>query len=190
MSGSPARSWPPSAWQRRMRHERNLGDLDPYEMGVVRLVFMAPWLLLVLAFIPGPPRPDLLRQHDGPLPFELAARALHEGHQGFAPVAHPALLAFTPRFIIRRVLPETHHPAGLLHPLHRRRCLPRTSHAREGVRFQGHLQGKCPAHARRIPHLLLTGVLGKIAVLHSDPYFFGVAYHRPSPCSCSLPCLS
>jgi drug/metabolite transporter (DMT)-like permease len=167
--------------------KRNLGDLDPYEMGVVRLVFMAPWLLLVLAFIP---RPGLDRTFFvsmmAALPFELAAFVLYMKAIKVSPLSLTLpFLAFTPAFIIltgRVLLGERITPAGLLGIL----CIVagayslNLSHAREGVfaPFKAIFREKGSRYMLAVSLIFsLTGVLGKIAVLHSDPYFFGVAYY-------------
>ncbi len=167
--------------------KRFLSDLSPYGMGVVRILSTVPWMLLALIFLPAavPDRTFWLAVAAA-LPLELAAFFLYMKALRVSPLSLSLpFLAFTPVFMIltgRLILGEAIGPGGALGiglivlgayilNLSKMKAGP-LEPIRAVIREPG----------SRIMLLVsfiysLTAPLGKVAILHSNPWFFAAVYN-------------
>jgi len=166
--------------------KRYFGDLNPFEMGLVRTLFGAPWLLAVLFFIPWV-RPDgvfYLCVAAG-LPLEVLALYYYMKAIKIAPLSLTLpFLAFTPAFmiftgwLILGELPSLGGLAGIAVIVAGAYCLNLSAAG------AGHLAPLAAIFNERGSLLMLlvaliyaiTSVIGKLAVLHANPYVFSVVY--------------
>jgi drug/metabolite transporter (DMT)-like permease len=167
--------------------KKGLGSLGAYEMGLVRLVYTVPWLILALACVPWPAldRTFFLSVLVA-LPFESAAFVLYMKAIKASPLSLTLpFLSFTPIFIILTgwlVLGESVSIPGLLGILAivSGAYVLNLSHVKSGVfaPFRAIFREK-GSRLMIVVSLIysVTSVLGKLAVLHSDPFFFGVVYY-------------
>ncbi len=166
--------------------KRFFGDLSPYTMCLARWVFVIPFLALVGLFLKWPTLEQTFwLAIVAALPLELLAAFLY---MKVLKICHLSLciplLAFTPVFLILTgwlILGEALNPAGLMG----------LALIAGGSYFLG-LGGSrlawwepLAALARESGARLMLGVaalysltsaLGKLAILHSEPAFFGVFY--------------
>ena len=166
--------------------KRFFGDLSPFTMCLVRWLFVLPFLALV-GFTLRWPSLDLTFWLAGAaaLPLELLAAFLY---MRVLKICHLSLciplLAFTPVFLILTgwlVLGEALNPAGLAGI-----ALVAGGSYFLGLGSEGSPWWKPLAALAREPgaRLMLgvaalysvTSALGKLAILHSEPAFFGVVY--------------
>jgi drug/metabolite transporter (DMT)-like permease len=167
--------------------KKNLGSLSAYEMGITRLVYTVPWLLLTLLLIPWPSLDrTFFISMAAALPFEGLAFVLYMKAIKVSPLSLTLpFLAFTPIFIILTgwlLLGEAVSPTGLLGILAivAGAYVLNLSHAKDGFfsPFKAILREKGSRLMLVVSFIYsLTSVLGKLAVLHSDPLFFGVVYY-------------
>ncbi|HNR51487.1 MAG TPA: DMT family transporter [Deltaproteobacteria bacterium] len=167
--------------------KKHFSRLSAYEMGITRLTYTLPWLALALFFIPWP-RLDrtFFLAFGAALPLEVLAFLCYMRAIKVSPLSLTLpFLAFTPIFIIltgRLILGETVTPLGLAGIL----CIVigayflNLSQARAGLLqpFKAIFREPGSALMLLVSFIYsLTSTLGKLAVLHSNPYFFGVSYY-------------
>lgn len=166
--------------------KRYYQSLPPYAMGLIRLVFALPWLVAAMPFIPlvKPDRMFYICLAVG-LPLETLAFFCYMQAIRLSPLSLCLpFLAFTPAFIILTgwlILGETINATGALgialivtgaYVLNLFRMKTGIlAPFREIFRQQGPRLMLCTALL-----YAMTSVLGKTAILHSNPYFFGVVY--------------
>jgi len=158
-----------------------------YEMGLIRLVYTVPWLLAASLFVP-PVHTDAVFWTCvlGALPLEVLALLCYMKALKVSPLSLSLpFLAFTPGFIILTgwlILGETLSGAGLggiFLIIAGSYCLNLSS------RKQGALQPLLAALREPGSRLMLlvsfiyafTSTLGKLAILHSSPGYFGIVYY-------------
>lgn len=160
--------------------------LSAYEMGITRLAYTLPWLVIALFFIPYPAldRTFFICLAAG-LPLEGLAFYSYMSAIRRSPLSLTLpFLAFTPAFIIVSgwlILGETltyTGIAGILLIVTGSYFL-NFSHVKTGILAPFRAIGTEPGS--RLMLLVsfiysLTSTIGKKAILHSNPYFFGVTY--------------
>jgi drug/metabolite transporter (DMT)-like permease len=161
--------------------------LTPFEMGLVRLLYTLPWLLLALFWIP---RPELDRTFWAAvaiaLPLELAAVLAYMKALKSSPLSLSLpFLAFTPLFILLTgwvILGEKITSAGLggiALIVVGSYCL-NFSHSRAGWGAPWRAVFREPGSRLMLLVAFLyafTSILGKLAIIHSHPFFFPVVYY-------------
>jgi len=167
--------------------KRFFSDLSAYEMGLIRLLYVFPWLIAACFFIPWT-KPDTVFFLCLVVGLPLEALAFYGYMQALkeAPLSLSLpFLAFTPAFIVLTgwmLLGETVSLTGLLGIfliVAGSYCLNIFSIA------QGYLAPfKAIFKARGSRTMLLvsfiyslTAPIGKLGILHSNPYVFGVIYY-------------
>ena len=166
--------------------KKYFGTQSPYEMGLIRLTYTLPWLVMALFFIPWPQldRVFFICLACG-LPLEALAFYCYMSAIKRSPLSLTLpFLAFTPIFIILTgwlILGETMTTvgiAGIILIVIGSYCL-NLSHIKTGILAPFQAIYKEPGS--RLMLLVsfiysLTSTIGKKAILHSNPYFFGVSY--------------
>ncbi len=166
--------------------KKYFGKQSPYEMGLIRLLYTLPWLIMALFFIPWPhlDRIFFLCLACG-LPLEVLAFYSYMSAIKRSPLSLTLpFLAFTPIFIILTgwlILGETMTSpgiAGIILIVVGSYCL-NLSHIKKGI-FEP-IKAIFREPGSRLMLLVafiysLTSTIGKLAILHSNPYFFGVTY--------------
>jgi len=167
--------------------KRYFSDASAYEMGLVRLLSALPWILLSLFFIPSV-RPDgvfflciLIA-----LPMEATAFFCYMKALKASPLSLTLpFLAFTPGFVIVTgwlVLGEKITAGGFLGIV----MIVTGSYVLNLSKVTSGFLGPFRAIAREPGSKLMllvsfiyafTSVIGKLAVLHSNPYVFGSLYN-------------
>lgn len=161
-------------------------DLNPYEMGTLRLIYAVPWLIAALVIIPVPPLDrEFFITVALALPVEIGALMCYMAAIRTSPLSITLpMLAFTPAFLVasgwailgeRLSLPSI---LGIGLIVAGSYCL-NISDAKKGILLPLRAMFK-----DRGPRLMLvtallysiTSALGKRAILHSSPAFFGVFY--------------
>jgi uncharacterized membrane protein len=166
--------------------KRFFGDLNPFEMGLARTLFGAPWLLASLFFIPWE-RPDgvfYLCIAAG-LPLEVLALYCYMKAIKIAPLSLTLpFLAFTPAFMIFTgwsflgELPSAGGLAGIAVIVAGAYCLNLSA---AGAGYLSPLRAIFNEHGSLLMLLVAliyahTSVIGKLAVLHANPFMFGAVY--------------
>lgn len=166
--------------------KRYYDHLSPYEMGLIRLLFSLPWLITSLFLVPWE-RPDntfYICMVAG-LPLEAAA---YYGYMSAIKISPLSLtlpfLAFTPVFVLftgylmLKELPNPGAIVGIGLIVAGAYCL-NLSAAKVG--FTAPIRAIIKERGSMLMLLVsmifgFTSVIGKIAVLHSNAYFFGAVY--------------
>jgi drug/metabolite transporter (DMT)-like permease len=166
--------------------KRFFSDRSPYEMAMIRFLYTLPWLIGSLFFIPMA-RPDgmYFLAVAAAAPLEVCATYCYMKAIKLSPLSLTIpFLAFTPAFIIITgwvLLGERLGPMGIVGIIlivAGAYCL-NISSLRKGILSPVRAIFKEPGS--RLMLLVafiysITSVLGKIGVLHSNPYFFGSTY--------------
>jgi drug/metabolite transporter (DMT)-like permease len=161
-------------------------DLSPYEMGVIRLIYTLPWFLCSFLFIPfASPDKTYFIAIASAAPLEICAIYCYMKAIKLSPLSVTLpFLAFTPAFIIltgRIFLGEKLNSmgiAGIILIVTGSYCL-NISSITGGLFAPVRAIFKVPGSRLMLLVSLLysiTSVIGKIGVLHSNPYFFGSTY--------------
>jgi drug/metabolite transporter (DMT)-like permease len=159
--------------------KKNFSCLSAYEMGITRLVYTLPWLVLVLFFIPWPVLDrTFFLAFAATLPLEILAFLCYMRAIKVSPLSLTLpFLAFTPIFIVltgRLILGETVTPLGIAGIL----CIVtgayflNLSQARTGPQEPFRAIFREPGSALMLLVSFIysiTSTLGKLAVLHSNP---------------------
>jgi drug/metabolite transporter (DMT)-like permease len=167
--------------------KRFLSDLPPYRMGVVRILSTAPWMVLALFFLPSAvPDRTFWLAIAAALPLELAAFFLYMRALKLSPLSLSLpFLAFTPVFMIltgRVILGESIRPGGVLGIL----LIVLGAYVLNLSKMKSGLLGPIRAVIREPGSWImllvsfiysLTAPIGKVAVLHSNPWFFAAVYN-------------
>ncbi len=167
--------------------KKHFSRLSAYEMGITRLTYTLPWLVIALFFIPWPSLDrTFFLAFGAALPLEVLAFLCYMRAIKISPLSLTLpFLAFTPVFIIltgRLILGETVTPFGVAGIL----CIVagayslNLSQARTGVLEPFRAIFREPGSVLMLLVSFIysiTSTLGKLAVLHSNPYFFGVSYY-------------
>jgi len=166
--------------------KRFFSGLSPYEMAMVRLTYTLPWLIGSLFFIPLA-RPDgfYYLAVASAAPLEICALYCYMKAIKVSPLSLTLpFLAFTPAFIIltgRIMLGEQLSlmgVAGIILIVIGSYCL-NISSVKGGLFAP--IRAIFKEYGSRFMLLVsfiysITSVIGKIGVLHSNPYFFGSTY--------------
>lgn len=166
--------------------KRFFGNLSPYEMGTIRLIYTVPWLIGSFFFISlvKPDKIYFLSLAVG-LPLEILALYFYMKAIKISPLSLTLpFLAFTPAFIIltgRIFLGETLGLWGILGIsliVMGSYCL-NLSHIGSG--FFAPFKAIIREQGSKIMLLVsfiysITSVIGKLGILHSNPCFFGITY--------------
>lgn len=167
--------------------KRFFSDLSAYRMGVVRILSTAPWMVLALLFLP-PAVPDrtFWLAIAAALPLELAAFFLYMRALKLSPLSLSLpFLAFTPVFMIltgRFILGESIRPGGALGIL----LIVFGAYVLNLSKMKSGLLGPIRAVIREPGSWImllvsfiysLTAPIGKVAILHSNPWFFAAVYN-------------
>lgn len=166
--------------------KKYFGRLSAYEMGITRLTYTLPWLVIALFFIPWPvlDKTFFLCLAIG-LPMEGLAFYCYMSAIKHSPLSLTLpFLAFTPVFIILTgwlILDETMTDPGIagIILIVTGSYFLNISHIKTGLLAPFRAIFKEPGS--RLMLLVsfiysLTSTIGKKAILHSNPYFFGVTY--------------
>ncbi len=167
--------------------KKHFSRLSAYEMGITRLTYTLPWLVIALFFIPWPSLDrTFFLAFGAALPLEVLAFLCYMRAIKISPLSLTLpFLAFTPVFIIltgRLILGETvtlFGVAGILCIVAGAYSL-NLSQARTGVLEPFRAIFREPGSVLMLLVSFIysiTSTLGKLAVLHSNPYFFGVSYY-------------
>jgi drug/metabolite transporter (DMT)-like permease len=167
--------------------KRFFSDLPPYRMGVVRILSTAPWMVLALLFLP-PAVPDrtFWLAIAAALPLELAAFFLYMRALKLSPLSLSLpFLAFTPVFMIltgRLILDEALTAGGVLGIL----LIVLGAYVLNFSKMKSGLLGPIRAVMREPGSWIMllvsfvysiTAPIGKVAILHSNPWFFAAVYN-------------
>ncbi|MGE5800442.1 MAG: EamA family transporter, partial [Syntrophaceae bacterium] len=167
--------------------KRFFSDLPPYRMGVVRILSTAPWMILALLFLPSAvPDRTFWLAIAAALPLELAAFFLYMRALKLSPLSLSLpFLAFTPAFMIltgRFILGESIRPGGALGIL----LIVFGAYILNLSKMKSGLLGPIRAVIREPGSWImllvsfiysLTAPIGKVAILHSNPWFFAAVYN-------------
>ncbi len=167
--------------------KRYFGDLAPYRMGVTRIVAIAPWMILTLFFLPAAvPDGTFWLALAAALPLEVSAFFLYMRALKLSPLSLSVpFLAFTPVFMIltgRLLLDETITAGGALGIglIVAGAYVLNLSKMKTGflgpIRAVAHEPGSWIMLSISLLYAV-TAPLGKIAVLHSNPWFFAAVYN-------------
>jgi drug/metabolite transporter (DMT)-like permease len=166
--------------------KRFFSDLSPYEMAMVRLIYTLPWLMFSLFFIPSatPDRGYFIAVASA-APLEVCALYCYMKAIKVSPLSLTLpFLAFTPVFIILTgwiLLGEQLSLKGISGII----LIVAGSYCLNITHIKGGLFAPMGAVFREQGSWLMllvsfiysiTSVLGKIGVMHSNPYFFGSTY--------------
>ncbi len=162
-------------------------DQSPYMMGLIRLGYTLPWMLTSLFFIPLviPDSTFWLCMLTG-LPLEALAFYCYMKALKVSPLSLTVpFLAFTPGFIILTgwiILGEKISTGGLwgIILIMAGAYSLNLSHTRYGL--AGPLMAIFREPGSRLMLLVsfiyaFTSTIGKLAIIHSNPYFFGIIYN-------------
>ena len=166
--------------------KRFFSGLSPFEMAMVRLIYTLPWLLLSLFFIPmAVPGTGYFIAVASAAPLEICALYCYMKAIKVSPLSLTLpFLAFTPAFIIltgRVLLGERLNFMGVVGIS----LIVIGSYCLNISRIKGGLIAPIKAVFNEQGSWLMllvsfiysiTSVLGKIGILHSNPYFFGSTY--------------
>jgi drug/metabolite transporter (DMT)-like permease len=167
--------------------KRFFSDLTPYRMGVVRILSTAPWMVLALLFLPSavPDRTFWLAIAVA-LPLEIFAFFLYMRALKLSPLSLSLpFLAFTPVFMIltgRFILGESIRWGGGLGIL----LIVLGAYVLNLSKMKSGLLGPIRAVMREPGSWImllvsfiysLTAPIGKVAILHSNPWFFAAVYN-------------
>lgn len=166
--------------------KRHFSGLSPYEMAMIRLIYTLPWLAVSLFFIPSatPDRFYFIAIASA-APLEVCALYCYMKAIKVSPLSLTLpFLAFTPVFIILTgwvLLGEQLKPAGIAGIL----LIVAGSYFLNIAHIKGGFFSPIGAIFREQGSWLMllvsfiysiTSVLGKIGVIHTNPYFFGSTY--------------
>jgi len=167
--------------------KKSFSNLSAYGMGAVRYVYTLPWLAVSFLFIPvpSPDRQYFLSLACG-LPLELLAVLCYMQAIKRSPLSLTLpFLAFTPLFLIltgRILLGEIITWSGGLGIF----LIALGSYCLNLSKTKDSLLGPIKAIVKEPGSLLmllvaflysLTSAIGKVGVLHSNPWFFGITYN-------------
>jgi len=167
--------------------KKYFSSLSAYEMGLTRLAYTVPWLILALFFIPWP-RLDrtFFLSFAVAIPLEALAFMSYMKAIRTSPLSLTLpFLAFTPAFIILTgwiILGETVTLPGVLGIM----CIVTGAYFLNLSQMKTGLFEPLKAIFREPGSRLMllvsfiysiTSALGKLAVLHSSPWFFGISYY-------------
>ena len=166
--------------------KRFFSDLTAYEMGLIRLLFAAPYLFMGLVFIPRPPLDNTfwLCISCG-LPLELCAFLCYMRAIKVSPLSLTIpFLAFTPAFVILTgffILSETLNMYGLTGIsliIVGSYLLNLSSVKHEWLAPVKAIFKEQGSWLMLLTALIysVTATLGKLAIIHSSPQFFAVTY--------------
>ncbi|OPY89755.1 MAG: EamA-like transporter family protein [Syntrophaceae bacterium PtaU1.Bin231] len=167
--------------------KRFLSDLAPYHMGLVRILSTAPWMALALLFLPrAAPDATFWLAVGAALPLELAAFFLYMKALKLSPLSLSLpFLAFTPVFMIltgRLILGEAVTAGGAagIGLIVAGAYVLNLSRVRTG--FLEPVRAVIREPGSWIMLLVsflysLTAPVGKVAILHSNPWFFAAVYN-------------
>ena len=167
--------------------KRYFGDLPPYRMGLTRILAIAPWMILSLFFLPSAvPDQTFWLAIASALPLELTAFFLYMRALKLSPLSLSLpFLAFTPVFMIvtgRFILDETITAGGSLGI----GLIVAGAYILNLSKIKLGLLGPVKAVIREPGSWIMlsisllyafTAPIGKIAVLHSNPWFFAAVYN-------------
>ena len=167
--------------------KRFFSDLTPYRMGVVRILSTAPWMVLALFFLPtAVPDRTFWLAIAAALPMELAAFFLYMRALKLSPLSLSLpFLAFTPVFMIltgRLILGEAITTSGVLGIL----LIVLGAYVLNLSKMKSGLLGPIRAVIREPGSWIMllvsfvysiTAPIGKVAILHSNPWFFAAVYN-------------
>jgi drug/metabolite transporter (DMT)-like permease len=167
--------------------KKYFSDQSPYMMGIIRLGYALPWLLTALFFIPWiiPDTTFWLCVLIG-LPMEALAFYCYMKALKVSPLSLTVpFLAFTPGFIIVTgwiILGEKISPAGLCGII----LIIAGAYSLNLSKTEYGLLGPLKAIFKEPGSRLMlfvsfiyafTSTIGKLAIIHSNPYFFGIIYN-------------
>jgi len=167
--------------------KRFVSDLAPYRMGVVRILSSAPWMVLALIFLPSAvPDRTFWLAIAAALPLEVFAFFLYMRALKLSPLSLSLpFLAFTPVFMIltgRLILGESIRLGGALGIL----LIVLGAYVLNLSKMKSGLLGPIRAVMREPGSWImllvsfvysLTAPIGKVAILHSNPWFFAAVYN-------------
>ena len=167
--------------------KRFFSDLPPYRMGVVRILSTAPWMILALLFLPAAvPDRTFWLAIVAALPLEVFAFFLYMRALKLSPLSLSLpFLAFTPVFMIltgRLILGEAITTSGVLGIL----LIVLGAYVLNLSKMKSGLLGPIRAVMREPGSWIMllvsfiysiTAPIGKVAILHSNPWFFAAVYN-------------
>ena len=167
--------------------KRYFSDLPPYRMGVVRILSVAPWMALAFFFIPSAaPDRTFWLAIAAALPLEICAFFLYMRALKLSPLSLSLpFLAFTPVFMIltgRFILDETITTGGMLGI----GLIVLGAYILNLSKTKAGLLGPVKAVLHEPGSWIMlfisflyafTAPIGKVAVLHSNPWFFSAVYN-------------
>jgi drug/metabolite transporter (DMT)-like permease len=167
--------------------KRYFSDLTPYRMGVVRILAIAPWMILTLFFLPSVvPDQTFWLAIAAALPLEVLAFFLYMRALKLSPLSLSLpFLAFTPVFMIltgRFILDETITAGGALGI----GLIVAGAYVLNLSKMKTGLLGPLRAVIHEPGSWIMlsisflyafTAPIGKIAILHSNPWFFAAVYN-------------
>jgi drug/metabolite transporter (DMT)-like permease len=167
--------------------KRFLSDLPPYRMGVVRILSSAPWMVLALLFLPSAvPDQTFWLAIAAALPLEIFAFFLYMRALKLSPLSLSLpFLAFTPVFMILTglfILGESIRLGGILGIL----LIVLGAYVLNLSKMKSGLLGPIRAVMHEPGSWImllvsfvysLTAPIGKVAILHSNPWFFAAVYN-------------
>lgn len=167
--------------------KRYFSDLTPYRMGVVRILAIAPWMILTLFFLPSVvPDQTFWLAMAAALPLEVLAFFLYMRALKLSPLSLSLpFLAFTPVFMIltgRFILDETITAGGALGI----GLIVAGAYVLNLSKMKTGLLGPLRAVIHEPGSWIMlsisflyafTAPIGKIAILHSNPWFFAAVYN-------------
>lgn len=166
--------------------KRYFSGLTPYGMGLARLLYALPWMALIFAFVPWPEtNPVFWTCVGSALPLELAAFILYMKALKVAPLSLSIpFLAFTPAFVILTgwiVLGEKVSAwgcAGILLIVIGSYVLNLSKLAAGWARpLKAAFEEPGSRYMLMVSFIFaLTSTIGKLAVVNSEPVFFGMLY--------------
>jgi drug/metabolite transporter (DMT)-like permease len=167
--------------------KRFFSDLTPYRMGVVRILSTAPWMALALFFLPSAvPDRTFWLAIAAALPLEIFAFFLYMRALKLSPLSLSLpFLAFTPVFMIltgHLILGETIGLGGVVGIL----LIVLGAYVLNLSKMKSGLLGPIRAVMSEPGSWImllvsfiysLTAPIGKVAILHSNPWFFAAVYN-------------
>jgi drug/metabolite transporter (DMT)-like permease len=172
--------------------KRFFGDMSPYEMGLIRLIYAVPFLVIGFFLIPHPPIDRVFRLCIiSGLPMELVAFLIYMKAIKSSPLSLTLpFLAFTPAFLIitgRIILKESLTWGGVLGIA----LIVMGSYVLNLSKIENKLLAPFKAVFTEKGSWLmlivaflysLTSAIGKLAIEHSSPQFFGFTYYLLLAC--------
>jgi drug/metabolite transporter (DMT)-like permease len=167
--------------------KRFFSDLPPYRMGLTRILAIAPWMVLSLFFLPSAvPDRTFWLAIAAALPLELTAFFLYMRALKLSPLSLSLpFLAFTPVFMIltgRFILDETITAEGAMGI----GLIVAGAYVLNLSKMKTGLLGPLRAVIHEPGSWIMlsisflyafTAPIGKLAVLHSNPWFFAAVYN-------------